>query len=69
MMSATLSAIFMFIKITFKDLKTQTKLKVLEIMYQNAMYIVISWYNKNCWLLVKNADVSRTEGVSHVDLL
>ena len=42
MMSATLSAIFMFIKIIFKDLKTQTKLKVLEIMYQNAMYIVIS---------------------------
>ena len=41
-LSATLAAIFMFVKITFKDLKTQTKLKVLEIMYQNAMYIVIS---------------------------
>ena len=43
----------MFIK---KNLKTQEKLKefmYLEIMYQNAIYICISWYNKICWFTVK----------------
>ena len=34
-------------------LKTQEKLKVLEIMHQNAVYIYISWYSKICWFLVK----------------
>ena len=40
--------------------------KEIEIMYQNATYICISWYNKICWFPVKNADVSRTQGVCHV---
>ena len=39
-----------FIKKIFKD---STKLKKLEIMYQNAIYICISWYHKICWFLVK----------------
>ena len=34
-------------------LKTQEKLKVLEIMHQNAVCIYISWYSKICWFLVK----------------
>ena len=36
-----------------KYLKTLEKLKELEIMYQNAVYICISWYNKICWFPVK----------------
>ena len=35
----------MFIK---KSLKTQKNLKELEIMYQNAIFICILWYNKIC---------------------
>ena len=35
-------------------------------MYENAIYIYISSYNKSCWYLVKNADISRTQGVCHV---
>ena len=35
----------MFIK---KPLKTEKKLKELEIMYSNAIYICISWYSKIC---------------------
>ena len=34
-------------------LKTQKKLKELDIMYQNAIYICISWYGKICWFLLK----------------
>ena len=40
----------MFIKKTFKNSK---KLKELEIMYSNAIYISISRYSKICWFLVK----------------
>ena len=40
----------MFIKTIFKDSK---KLKESQIMYQNAIYIWISWYSKTCWLAVK----------------
>ena len=29
-----------------RSLKTQEKLKELKIMYQNAIFICISWYNK-----------------------
>ena len=35
-------------------------------MYQNAVYICITWYSKICWFPVKNADVSRTHGMCHV---
>ena len=35
-----------------QTLKTQKKLKELEIMYKNTISTWISWYNKNCWLLV-----------------
>ena len=31
-----------------KSLKTQKKLKELEIMYQNPIYICILWYSKIC---------------------
>ena len=40
----------MFIKKVFKDPK---KLKYLEIMYQNAIYICIFWYSKICWFPMK----------------
>ena len=43
-----------FVKTTLKDSK---KLKELEIMHWVANYICISWYNKCCWFLVKNADL------------
>ena len=33
--------------------KTEKKLKELEIMCQNAVYICFSWYSKICWLPVK----------------
>ena len=35
------------------SLKIQEKLKELEIMYQNAIYICVSWYNKICWFPAK----------------
>ena len=44
-------------------LKSKKKLKELEIMYQNAVYIFISWYSKTCWFPMKNTNVSRTQGV------
>ena len=51
----------MFIK---KILKTQKKLKELEIMYQNAIYIsVFSDIAKFAGFWWKIADVSRTQGV------
>ena len=34
-------------------LKTQVKLKELEITYQNPIYICISWCSKICWFPVK----------------
>ena len=40
--------------------------KTLEIMYQNGIYVVISWYNKICWFPVKNAVVSIMQGACHV---
>ena len=49
-----------------QPLKTQKKLTELEIMYWNAIYICISWYNKSYWYPVKNPDGSRTQGVCHV---
>ena len=33
--------------------KNWKKLKELEIMCQNAVYICFSWYSKICWLPVK----------------
>ena len=36
-----------------QPLKTQKKLTELEIMYWNAIYICISWYNKSCWFPMK----------------
>ena len=36
-----------------KYLQIQEKLKELEIMYQNAICICISWYYKICWFPVK----------------
>ena len=41
-------------------LKTQKKLKVLEILHQNAVYIYISWYSKFADFWWKNADLSIT---------
>ena len=35
-----------------KSLKTREKFKKIEIMYQNAIYICISWYNKISWFPV-----------------
>ena len=35
----------MFIKTIFEDLK---EVKELEVMYQNSIYICISWYSKIC---------------------
>ena len=37
----------MFIKTVKKSLKTQKKLRELEIMHQNAIYICISWKKNN----------------------
>ena len=53
----------MYIKTTLEDSK---KLQELEIIYNNAIYIFISWYNKSCWFPVKNADVSKTQMVCHM---
>ena len=53
----------MFIEPIFKEFK---KLKELKIMYENAIYIYISWYSKIFWFSVKNADVSRNQEVCHV---
>ena len=36
-----------------KTWKTEEKLKEFEIMYQNASYICISWYNKISWFTIK----------------
>ena len=38
-----------------QPLKTQENLKELEIMYQNAIYLCISWYSKICWFPVKKS--------------
>ena len=53
----------LFIKTTFKGSK---KLKELQIMYQNATYICISWYSKifwfpvkKCWCQQKSKGISR----------
>ena len=56
-----IKVVTMFIK---KTLKTQKKLKELEIMYQNLTYICVSWYS--CWFPGKNADGSRTQGMCQV---
>ena len=40
----------MFVKTNFKDSK---KLKELKVMYENAIYVHISWYSKSCWFPVK----------------
>ena len=44
----------------------QEKLKDLEILYLDWIYICISWYGKIFWFLVKNTDVSRIQGVCRV---
>ena len=41
----------MFIIVIFND--SQETLKESEIMYYNAIYICIFWYNKSCWFSVK----------------
>ena len=61
--AALIKIVTMFIKTIFRDSK---KGKELEIMYQNLIYICVSWYSKICWFLVKNADASRIQGVCHV---
>ena len=35
-------------------------------MYRNAVYICISWHSKIFWFPLKNADISRFQGVCHV---
>ena len=40
----------MVTKATFKG---PQKTKQLEVIYANAIYICISWYNKSCWFPVK----------------
>ena len=45
---------------------TENKWKELEIMYQYAIYICISWYSKIVDFRWKNTDVSRTQRVCHV---
>ena len=51
-----------FIKTIFKD---SEKLKELETMYQNAIYIRISWYSKTCWFPVKKSWIQQnSKGVS-----
>ena len=35
-------------------------------MYRNSVYICISWHSKICWFPLKNADISRIQGVCHV---
>ena len=45
-----------------KTLKTQKRLKELEIMCSNA--ICISWYSKICWFLVKKYCKQNSSGVS-----
>ena len=52
------------IQAIFKDSKKVKK--ELEIMFKNAIYTFISWYRKIYWFPVKNADVSRIQGVCHV---
>ena len=36
-----------------KRLKTQKNSKILEIMYNNEVYVCISWYSKTSWFPVK----------------
>ena len=49
-----------------KSLTTQEKLEELDITYLNGIYIYVSWYSKICWFPVKNAEISRTQGVCRV---
>ena len=49
-----------------QPLQTQKKLKEVEIMQQNAIYICISCSRKIGWFPVKNTDVSRTQEARHV---
>ena len=44
------------------SLKAQKNLKELEIMYQNAIYISISWYNKIYWFAVKKCWCQQNAG-------
>ena len=44
----------------------QVKLKQIEIVIQNTIYISIPWYKKFADFRWKNADVSRTQGVCHM---
>ena len=47
-------------------LKTQEKLKELEIMYQNQSIYVFLNVAKFAYFRIKNADVSRIQGMCHV---
>ena len=38
-------------------------------MYQNAIYICISWFSKNADFQWKNTDISKTQGVCHVIII
>ena len=46
--------IIKFFSMFKKSMKNQKKLKDLEIMYQNTIYICIFWYRKICWFPMKN---------------
>ena len=49
-----------------QSLKTQSKLKELEIMYQNTISICFSWYSKVCRFLMKKSwSQKKSSGVSH----
>ena len=51
-------------------LKTQKELKELDIIYQNAIYICIFFYNKSFDFRSKNADFNRTQWfICFLDLL
>ena len=54
----------MLIRKTFKESKK--KLKELQIMYENAIYIWIFWCRKIWWFSIKNVDVSRVKGLCRV---
>ena len=47
-----------------QSLKTQKKLKESEIIYQNAIYICISWYSKVYWFPVKKYWCQQKTGIT-----
>ena len=50
----------------FKRLVIRFIIKKLAIMYYNAIYICISWYNRSCWFPVKKCWCQQnSKGESH----